>query len=214
MEHIYSIYKATCLVNNKSYIGFTQNFERRKRKHIQVSFNNKDPEHKRIFHNAIRKYEPENFEWSILYQSDDSFHTLNIMEPLYILIYDSYLNGYNMTTGGEGSLNHKHSKSSIEKIGLASRGRKQSEESKHKKSIQKLGIKNPMYGKGHLRKGNLNPMSKTFSFYKGKEIIQTDNIKQYCLDNNLTYNTMLKIGNGLYPTKLDNYKGYKPILIN
>lgn len=93
---IYSIYKATCLVNNKNYIGFTSNFKKRKKEHLTSKDNF-------YFHKALKKYGKDNFIWEILYESHDLEHTLNIMEPLYIFIHNSYLEGYNLTTGGEGS---------------------------------------------------------------------------------------------------------------
>lgn len=59
------------------------------------------------FHKALRKYGQENFEWAVLYESNDEDFCLNIMEPYMIRCHDSFKNGYNMTSGGEGSLDRK-----------------------------------------------------------------------------------------------------------
>jgi len=94
---IYSIYKATNIVNEKVYIGYTSNFEARKKKHKKTS------EKSTIrFYEAIRKYGWDNFEWEIIYQSRDMDHCKNVMENYFIQMYDSYKNGYNSTLGGDG----------------------------------------------------------------------------------------------------------------
>jgi hypothetical protein len=54
------------------------------------------------FHRSIRTYSWESFKWEIIYQSKDSIHTLNVMEPYFIQFFDSYKNGYNATLGGNG----------------------------------------------------------------------------------------------------------------
>ena len=99
--NIYSIYKATNKVNNKSYIGFDSNFPNRKNSHKR-EYPNKDFK----FYRAIRKYGWENFTWEIIYQSLEKDFTLNIMEAFFITEYNSYYNGYNTTLGGEGTFGY------------------------------------------------------------------------------------------------------------
>ena len=88
---IYTIYKATNSLNNKSYIGFDSNWP--KRKHASRKLNYK-------FNAAILKYGREAFEWTVLYQSNDKDHTLNEMEQYFIDLYDTINNGYNLVPGG------------------------------------------------------------------------------------------------------------------
>ena len=64
---IYSIYKITNTINNKIYIGFTSDFELRKRKHLFDVVNGKSSH----LHNAMRKHGINNFSWQIIYQSKD-----------------------------------------------------------------------------------------------------------------------------------------------
>jgi predicted GIY-YIG superfamily endonuclease len=93
---IYSIYKATNLINGKSYIGYTNELARRLKQHKQDS---KNP--KTYFHRAIKKHGWNNFQWDIIYQSKERNHTLNEMEKYFIEEYNTFNNGYNSTTGGE-----------------------------------------------------------------------------------------------------------------
>jgi group I intron endonuclease len=90
------IYKCTNLVNGFSYIGVTtKSIEYRKRTHEKASkYSNKK------FYNALKKYEFDNFEWSILHECTN-IDELNSLETYYIEKYDTFNNGYNLTTGGE-----------------------------------------------------------------------------------------------------------------
>lgn len=147
--NIYSIYKATNLINGKIYIGFTNNVNKRIREHCNQS----NPP-KTYFGRAIQKYGKENFHWDVIYQSLDKNHTLKVMEPFFITEYNSYLTGYNSTVGGEGTVglirtsehsrkiseskkgksyyrpNYTHSKETRLKIGQANKGKTHSDETK------------------------------------------------------------------------------------
>jgi hypothetical protein len=66
-----------------------------------------------VFYKAMTKYGCENFQWDCIYQSKDDHHTKNVMEEHFINEYRSYVgfkdcNGYNMTTGGDGTRGHRH----------------------------------------------------------------------------------------------------------
>ncbi len=117
------IYKVTNKINGKSYIGFTtKTLIQRKCQHKKYC--NKK---KRKFYDAIKSYGWDNFEWEIIYESQDIQHCLTIMEPYFIREYNTFLNGYNMTMGGEGTIGSKFN------------NRKLSEETKKKISIGKTG---------------------------------------------------------------------------
>ena len=91
------IYKSTCLITNKSYIGKTKgSLEYRIKKHkerLKVNDNNK-------FRNALRKYGMENFKWEIL-ENINNLCDLNIKEKFYIEKFNTNKNGYNSTLGGD-----------------------------------------------------------------------------------------------------------------
>lgn len=101
------VYKCTNCLNGKVYIGITtKTIDRRKKEHINSSFNIKDNTYKTHFHSALRKYGVENFKWEIIETLQDSIieellsHLRNL-EIKYIKFYDSFENGYNLTPGGE-----------------------------------------------------------------------------------------------------------------
>jgi len=152
-----TIYKATNLINGKSYIGFDSAWPKRMNRHLENANYNREGK----FYDAIRKYGWENFQWEILYQSEDKERTLNVMEPQFIREYNTFNQGYNMTEGGEGCfgattnkiwINDGHNHKRLEKGQLIpegwSKGRLKikrkvgmSEESK-----QRIGQKNKEHG--------------------------------------------------------------------
>ena len=130
------VYKAKNLINNKVYIGITsRSLEQRKKEHI----NRKDT--KCIFHNAIRKYGEEYFEWSIIDECN-TYEDLLELEQHYIWLYraNEHDYGYNMTEGGEGTVGLKDSEETRLKKSESKKGKKLSEESKKKISLAKIGI--------------------------------------------------------------------------
>ena len=95
----YIIYMVTNLIDNKSYIGQTvRSLKRRKQAHISESNLKRDSYH---FHQALFKYGHNNFKWEII-DTCKTIKKLNELEIFYIGYYDTYNNGYNLTTGGNG----------------------------------------------------------------------------------------------------------------
>lgn len=95
------IYRALNTVTGKSYIGLTTlTLGQRKHKHW---LNSKDPsKHKgRAIYHAINKYGWDSFQWHEL-ATADTVEQLVQLEKDFISLYDSYNNGYNNTTGGDG----------------------------------------------------------------------------------------------------------------
>lgn len=89
------VYKITNKINNKIYIGQTNNLKRRIQEHKHDKRNNHP------IHNAIKKYGWENFEIEILYQGEN----YNEEEKKWITYYDSRnkTKGYNIVSGGQDS---------------------------------------------------------------------------------------------------------------
>jgi len=157
MDKIGVIYIATSL-KGKSYIGQTvQGLDIRIKKHYQVMHN-----HHHKFANALKKYRDRDWTWRVLYDKIPQ-KDLNNMERWCITNYDTYINGYNSTPGGEGGLKseiHKRkislaltgkpkSKEHIQKMSAARKGKKHTIKSKTKMSQIKRGANNSMYGKKH-----------------------------------------------------------------
>ena len=96
------IYKATCKINNKRYIGQTiRDLDERIKDHKNAAYSNK--KEYSMFHRAIRKYGFENFIWEVICECDDL--NLNIKEKEYIKLEKSHSSqgGYNLTWGGDNN---------------------------------------------------------------------------------------------------------------
>lgn len=131
MKHY--IYSITNIINNKKYIGETENLEERKRKHFQAGL--------RGYHD-IRKFNGNKLECNGLYKdmkqlglNNFTFEILEVCsyeeklnkEKYWINKFNSYKNGYNCVPYHGGWIET---------------GRKDSEETRLKKSKAKLGHKN------------------------------------------------------------------------
>jgi len=105
---MYVIYKVVNKTNNKIYIGQTKDLEQRKRNHKSDSFNTKSSGYLLPFHNAIRKYGWDNFEWTILEEipEEESQEYIDQREKYFIQLFDSLTindKGYNICEGGQGN---------------------------------------------------------------------------------------------------------------
>lgn len=130
---IFSIYKVTNKINGKIYIGFTSDhLYNRKKVHKNKAFTQNN---NIKFHNALKKYGWEAFEWEVICQSLDGDYLLKIMEPYFIQYYNSIQNGYNITKGGEGSYGFKHSDISKKKMSIKRKGKKFTKN--HKENLSK-----------------------------------------------------------------------------
>lgn len=94
------IYSYKNLINGKQYIGQTINPKQRYIQHKSSAFNENDKEYNSLLHQAFRKYGYENFEYTVLAESND-IDILNELEIMFIKKYDSKApNGYNIEDGG------------------------------------------------------------------------------------------------------------------
>lgn len=96
------MYKFTCLLNQKSYIGqsidIIKRFNEHKNNHLNPNVGNYDC----LFYRALRKHGFENFLFEVI-DSNEAFDSkqLNSLEIYYIGKYETYGKGYNSTRGGE-----------------------------------------------------------------------------------------------------------------
>lgn len=119
------IYKITCKVNNKVYIGqTTETLEKRFKRHMGYQKDNHDTK----FYRAVRKYGANNFYIELVAKAT-SKEELNELEEYYIKYFNSIENGYNTALGkiGGDTLSHNPNLSKI----------------KEKLRVSKLGSKNP-----------------------------------------------------------------------
>ena len=151
------IYKITNKINEKVYIGQTiQTLNSRKNEHKKRARNKTNLP----LYNAINKYGEENF---LIIQIDEanSLEELNIKEQYYIKHYNSmYPNGYNLTSGGAGTFNYKHTKEDKAIM------------SQLKKGMFK-GEDNPFYGKHHTEEQK----AKWSRERKGKKLSEEHKLK-------------------------------------
>lgn len=95
---IYCIYRIVCFVTGKVYVGQTLNHDRRRKTHFR--------DLKRGLHDnprlqsAYNKYGIEAFYFEVL-EVDISPYKISQRERYWIDHYDSFVNGYNCSSGGE-----------------------------------------------------------------------------------------------------------------
>jgi group I intron endonuclease len=215
---LFYIYRLKNTVNNKSYIGVTNNFKKRIREHSYASNNYK-------ISRAIRKYGWENFEYTQIDHSISHEYAYKTLEKMYIIFYDTFYNGYNSTLGGEGSVGHTFSEKTREKMRLKKLGRKLSSKHKEKISIANKGRLFSQETREKISKklkNNKNFLGKTFSEETKKvlsekkalnyvlispkgNIIEVHNMRKFCLENNLSASAMSRVISG----KAKHHKGWK-----
>ena len=92
------VYRITNIQTQKSYIGITEDFERRKRKHIKELKNN--IHHSPKLQNAWNYWGENNFEWTVREVQINQYDDLYDIEIKEIEKYNSYNDGYNCNSGG------------------------------------------------------------------------------------------------------------------
>ena len=109
-----TVYLCTNTITGKHYVGITsQPIENRKRVHKHCALTKNSPNH---FYRSIRKHGWDNFVWMTLETGIIEYSVLLEKEIDYISKYNSFENGYNMTTGGDGTIGYKHTEETKRKI--------------------------------------------------------------------------------------------------
>lgn len=126
------IYKITCLVNKKLYIGQTiRSLKARWASHISDS-GCKNSTSK--LHRAIKRYGSDQFEIEIIEECIDQ-EALDSKEVYWIDHYKSISQGYNILSGGKsGFTGFNHTEKAKKRISTALKGRVVSEETRKKHS--------------------------------------------------------------------------------
>lgn len=97
------IYQALNVVSGKRYIGLTtQGLDTRKHKHFYEARRRNKKAEKTHFQKALNKYDLEAWVWSVL-EDNIPKKDLGDREIFYIEKFDTFKQGYNSTTGGEGA---------------------------------------------------------------------------------------------------------------
>lgn len=130
------LYKVTCTINGKVYIGITtRGLRERKAKHKHAAFTGNSQQK---ICRAFRKYGWENFTWEIL-------ATFETVEELFqaeidaIKKYDSTKTGFNISLGGEATrLGYKCTPEEVEKMRNTMLSWMEANPEKHKKMVDQL----------------------------------------------------------------------------
>lgn len=134
------IYKITCKVNNKVYIGqTTESLKQRFSRHMGYQKNDHDTK----FYRAVRKYGVDNFYIEMLDKAKTK-EDLDTLEEHYIKHYNAIEDGYNTALGkiGGDTLSKNPNLPQIkEKLKLSKLGSKNPNASKIKVIYVKLGLK-------------------------------------------------------------------------
>lgn len=183
-----TIYRAMNKLTGSSYIGIDSNWPHRKSAHKHAVKRGSNL----VFHNAIRTYGWENFEWSVIEQSDDHDVMFNLREEHFIREFDTHYlsgNGYNMTYGGEATLGWVPSEETRRKISESNLGKK----------AWNKGKPSPWTSERNKNsKGMLKPELE-------KEYLITDpngieylvkGLKKFCEEHNLHVGNMCSVANG------------------
>lgn len=112
------IYCYYCIPTGKKYMGQTVHEERRKRQHRHDCKRGVDNK----FYRAVRKYGWHQFIYGIMEEYEIEF--LTEKEIHYINHYDTYNNGYNSTTGGDGVGGCSPSEETRKKMSESAKNRK------------------------------------------------------------------------------------------
>lgn len=93
------IYKITNIQTGKYYVGITEDFERRRKKHISELNNN--THHSPKLQNAWNYWGQNNFEWTMREVEINNYDELYQLEIEEIKKFNSYEDGYNCNSGGK-----------------------------------------------------------------------------------------------------------------
>lgn len=104
------IYSYENKINHKRYIGQSRNLQNRYNQHLNSYCNINSSMYNTQFYRALRKYGMQNFNYSILFSTEESIdqNQLNLLEEYYIKLYESFgPKGYNMNKGGRFTSSQK-----------------------------------------------------------------------------------------------------------
>lgn len=127
-----SVYIFMNIIDCKKYVGFTVNLKRRIIAHLSLKGG------RSYFHSALKKYGPDNFWLATIPVGNE--YLAKELEMGLISKWKTHKNssrGYNMTSGGQGSVGYKHTEEALEKM----RNKIVSEETKQK--LREINLNRP-----------------------------------------------------------------------
>ena len=164
------IYKITNSLNNKCYIGQTKrNPQLRWYEHKYYA--NKGVTYKSALYNAVQKYGIDCFSFKILEEIENEM--LDEREIYYINMFDSFYNGYNNTSGGDGNKGCKRKRKFEKEVVDLYKEIKSTEKIARILKISRITVRTILKEKGLFEK-----LPKSSFDYKKKQVLQftVDNI--------------------------------------
>lgn len=178
------IYKITNTINGKCYIGQSTNINKRWNNHKCYKSQHKENWSAFPLYRAIEKYGIENFTFEVL---EECFpEQLNEKEVQYIKEYNSFGEGYNQTSGGDGTCNScvKLTENQVFEIYDLLRADEMSQDDIAEKfNVGKDIISTINHGKSRYHAGIEYPVRKNLNKYKpnqGKVFCVDCGIEIYC----------------------------------
>jgi group I intron endonuclease len=145
------VYLARNKINGKLYVGKTIcKLSKRQRAHRCDGLHGKVTGLGR----AIAKYGFDNFEWSVLAESNDPAELVRLEVEFIANLQTKAPNGYNLTDGGEGVVGYTPSAETRKKMSVARKATKQSPETIAKAALARIGRPVSQETRAKLAKSN------------------------------------------------------------
>lgn len=155
------VYLVTNINTKKRYVGITSlTLHQRRYYHYHAAKYNSQL----LFHRALRKYKPEDWLWEIKLITQNDAEAKDCEKMLIEKYQTHYINGYNMTLGGDGLLGYKHTEETKLKISKANMGNKYSLGHKHTQETR-LKMGQSQIGRKHSKETKIK-MSKSMTGLK------------------------------------------------
>lgn len=180
---MFTLYKVTCTISQKSYIGVTRITVHKR--WICHKSEAKTTSSNRKFFNAIRKYGTDCWIFEELYATLDEDHAFE-MEIFFIKEYNTYYTGYNSDKGGKNNYSPKPK-------WTEERRQKQSTKMKGRLSHPgKSGAQNPSYGKPGTMLG------KKHSDQAKQTMSKNHHLRRPVIINGILYNSVNEAARSLH----------------
>lgn len=190
------IYKITCKTSSKAYIGQTsRSLKERWSRHVSYAMKKQGQTH---LCQAIRKYGSEDFILEIV-EKDIPISFLDIREKFWVgeCETNNPSKGYNLTEGGLTCRGWHMSESAKQRISLAQKGRKRTQEQIQQMRLISLeNAKKPITQeiRDKISKGVLTARA-TIKQYciespSGEVFYTTEGLRAFCRDKKLVYGTL------------------------
>ncbi len=197
---MFYIYKHTHRDSGRAYIGKTNDMKRRINNHISDSRNGSEL----AFHRAIQKYGIDKFDTEILWEGECESVAYEIEVKL-IAEHDTYINGYNMDSGGLGA-----TIGNTNRVGCTHSNETKKHLSKVRKNVPKC--------KNHRNSISKSLKGKSKNYENGRtklwkikcpddSIIEIKNLAKFERDNNLKRNSLQTT----IKTKKPHYSGFQVV---